>query len=167
MLILRCTKPLLAKLAKHIPSASGESTASTTRLGDWYAKHLNIGRHRLILSTNEETFLSVVVPAKDMPALPARINEAVGHVLRFIGVPELTVENELREMHEVRVGPTASRRVLGYMNDHAYQVEAMVDYGGGTFDLANLAERLSTVPCGTMDFKSPARLARELLGVHE
>lgn len=163
MLILRCTKPLLAKLAKHAPPFTGAETSSTTRLGDWYANHLNIGHHRLILSTNERTFLSVVVPAKDMPALPVRINEAVSHVLSFIGVPEQTVENELREMREVRVGPTASRRVLGYMNDHAYQVEAMVGYGGGPFDLANFAERLSTVPCGTMDFKSPAQLARELL----
>ena len=66
-------------------------------------------------------------------------------------------------MRQVRFAPTASRRVLGYMNDHAYQVEAMVAHDGGTFDLANLADRLSTVLCGTMDFKSPAELTRELL----
>ena len=60
MFTLRCTKKLLTRL-KVKPDL--QPPPSTTKLGDWYADTLNLGRERLVLCVSELTLLPVVVPA--------------------------------------------------------------------------------------------------------
>ena len=56
-------------------------------------------------------------------ACPERLALAVGDMLRAIGVPEVEVIRELRHMVDWRIAKTASRRVLGSMNDFAWMAE--------------------------------------------
>ena len=60
MFTLRGTKKLLARLRMK-PDV--QAPPSPTRLGDWYADTLNLGRERLVLCVSELTLLPVVVPA--------------------------------------------------------------------------------------------------------
>jgi hypothetical protein len=53
---LRCTKKLLTRL-KVKPDP--RPPPSTTKLGDWYADVLNLGRERLVLCVSELTLLPV------------------------------------------------------------------------------------------------------------
>ena len=72
MFTLRCTRRLLERFGE--PAA--DVPAPTTVLGDWYANLLNVGRLRLVLCTSERTLLTVLVPAKDVSALPDQLRIA-------------------------------------------------------------------------------------------
>ncbi len=154
---------MLAKLGKLTPPGVGEEPASTTRLGDWYANRLNLGRTRMILCTSERSLLSVIVPAKDLPGLPGRLADALAYLLDQIGVPDAAITRELREMQWVRFAPTASRRVLGHMNDFAFSVEHRASLGEGPLYMSDLAEQLAGTPCGSMDYARPRDVAADLL----
>src|SRR6266545_8364820 len=126
MYTLRCTRPLLKRLGPLTAPSPGLAPDATTTLGDWYANRLNIGRHRLVLCTNERSLLSVVVPAKDLPQLPQRLAESLAVLLRRIRVPATAITREVREMQWVRFDGTMSRSVLGSMNDFALTAQAFV-----------------------------------------
>ena len=163
MYTLRCTAILLRRLQHLTPVGSGPEPPPTTTLGDWYANRLNIGRHRLILCTNERSLLSVVVSAKDLPQFPARLICAVERLLIRIGVPPAPAWAEIQAMQHVRFGPTRSRSVLGSMNDFVYQVDAEFHQGGEVVHLDGVNLRLSEVPCGPLKYRTPAEVAVELL----
>ena len=163
MFALRCTKPLLAKLGKLTPPGVGAEPEATTALGDWYAHRVNVGRHRLVLCTNALTRLSVVVPAKDLPALPARLVVSVALLLRRLGIPGSRIERELREMAWVRFGPTKDRSVIGTMNDFAWQLEFYLRDGSGSVQLSDVDWRLSECPCGPLKGDRPTERVRAVL----
>lgn len=163
MYTLRCTAVLLRRLQHLTPLGPGPEPASTTALGDWYAKRLNLGRHRLILCTNERSLLSVVVPAKDLVKLPARLITSVGRLFMRIGVPPALAWAELQAMQEVRFRPTRSRSILGSMNDFAIQVDGEFSRGEEVVYLDAVDLRLSEVPCGPLKSANPAEVALALL----
>ncbi len=117
----------------------------------------------MILCTSERSLLSVIVPAKDLPSLPRRIADALAYLLGRIGIPDPAIRREVREMQWVRFAPTASRRVLGHMNDFAFQVEHMASHGDGPLYMSDLAERLAGTPCGSMEYARPVDVAAALL----
>ena len=117
----------------------------------------------MILCTSERSLLSVIVPAKDLPSLPLRLADALAYLLGRIGIPDAAMSRELREMQWVRFAPTASRRVLGHMNDFAFQVEHMASHGEGPLYMSDLAERLADTPCGSMAYARPVDVAADLL----
>jgi hypothetical protein len=163
MYTLRCTAVLLRRLQHLTPAGSGPEPVPTTALGDWYANRLNLGRHRLILCTNERSLLSVVVPAKDLPQLPDRLVTSAGRLFTRIGVPPALAWAELQAMQEVRFGPTRSRSVLGSMNDFVYQVDAEFSEGEDVVYLDEVDLRLSEVPCGPLKYRNPAEVALDLM----
>jgi len=74
---------------------------TTTVLGDWYTNRFNVGRHRLIVATNERTLLTLFIPAKDLPGLPQRLIDELGHLLLALGIGAGAVARELGEMTAV------------------------------------------------------------------
>ena len=163
MYTIRCTKPLLAKLASLTPPGGGSPPPATTSLGDWYANRLNIGRHRLVLCTSEVTLLSVVVPAKDLPLLPVRMVESLTLLLGRIGVTARLVTNELNEMQLVRFDRTTNRSILGSMNSFTADADAFLRMQPAPVYLENLDLRLSDVPCAPLGYASPAERTRSVL----
>ena len=163
MYAIRCTAPLLRRLARLTPPGKGREPHATTVLGDWYANPLNIGRHRLILCTSAQSLLSVVVPAKDLLGLPQRLAESLAFLLSRLAVPTKCINAELAEMSLVRFGPTRSRSVLGSMNDFAWTARAYFQSDRPTIYLDQLDFRLSETPCGPLNYESPAEVALRLL----
>jgi hypothetical protein len=123
-------------------------------LGDWYA-------NLLVLCVSERTLLPVLVPAKDIAGLPTRLAIAVGDMLRAIGVPETEVIRELRQMVDWRIAKTASRQVLGSMNDFAWMAE--VD-PRETMSLLDRALLLAESPCKPIGMQDPRRATVALFG---
>jgi hypothetical protein len=70
----------------------------------------------------------------------------VRKVLEVIGVAEHAVRNEEREMADVAIGRTASKRVLGSMNDFAC-----------TTSLLDVSLRLAETPCSPLEMDTPRR----------
>lgn len=120
MFVFRCTQKLLDRLhAKFDP----EPARADTVLGDWYANLVRVGRVQVVLGVSDRSLLPVVVPAKEGHSLVQRLGEALELTLNAIGVPADDVIAERGAMQRWAVGKTANRRVLGSLNDLAFQLE--------------------------------------------
>lgn len=159
MLTIRCTQKLLRRLEHDTAPPR-----STTRLGDWYANILFSQPEQLILCMSERILLPVVITAKDAPTMGVRLRHALGVVLLRLGVPDTQIREELAEMNDVAFGPTRNRKVLGSHNDFMFRLSAYLEERPSAY-LIDAALWLSDTPCGPIDYESPDRLARELLGV--
>ena len=85
----------------------------------------------------------------------------------MLGVPPDTVSREIAEMQPAAFASAVNRRVLGSMNEFAWQAGAYLDR---TDDSLELARRLSETPMSAVGSKSrlgiPADVARELIEAH-
>jgi hypothetical protein len=109
---LRCT----ARLSKRLgPAMAAAPPAPTTRLGDWYANLVHVGRMQLVLAVSDRTFLPLVLPAAPSAALVPRLCAGIEEMLRALGIAELDVEKERAAMHDVVYAKTANRQVTGVL----------------------------------------------------
>jgi hypothetical protein len=154
---LRCTAKLLKRL-KVSPDRT--PPRSTTKLGDWYANLLYVDRQQLILCVSEVTLLPVLLRARGAEPLAARLPSAVAEVLAALGVPDRAVREETAEMNEVTIAATASRTVLGSMNDFAYLLEG---YWERHATLLDLALQIADSPCSPLNMERPRDVAVERL----
>jgi Domain of unknown function (DUF6933) len=111
--VIRCTQ----KMLKRVGSPTTEPMASTTRLGDWTANLIGVGRLRFVLFVAERTRLPILLPARDLKSIDVPLVDALMHVLLSLNVPALAIRRELAEMHERRFAATNNRSVLGTIND--------------------------------------------------
>ncbi len=145
MLLIRGTKKVLDRLG-GVTAATHER--STTRLGDWYVNVL-FWRPQVALFVSETTLLPVLVPFAPAATLIDRFPIALVAQLQAHEVPRSFTEAELAEMQPRRLAKTASRSLLGVMNEFKYlaEVHAKPD---GEFNLLALSMRLAETPCGPL-----------------
>ena len=143
MLTLRCTARLRRRLG--LPDRL-ETVELTTVLGDWYANLLLWRPRQVVLLVSERSLLPVVVHAKDIDTLVPRFQRAAAEVFEAIGVPGAASARELREMADCAFGATASRRVLGMMNEFAGMADHFI-HAEPDSTLFDLALRLADTPC--------------------
>lgn len=120
MFALRCTQKLLDRI--NLPR-DPEPVPTDTVLGDWYANLVRVGRKQLVLAVSERTLLPVVVPAREGKTLARRVAEAMDPMLSAIGVPTDAANAECQAMQDAVIAKTVSRRVLGSLNDLAFQLQ--------------------------------------------
>ena len=95
---------------------------SDTRLGDWYAKDITLGRRRLVLCVNELSRLAVVLDAAPYASIPERLPAAVGALLEGIVPSREAIERELAAMQMISIAKTNSRSVLGSLNEYEWML---------------------------------------------
>ncbi len=162
MYTLRCTRKLLRRTDE---TPSSEAVTPTTVLGDWYANLLYLRPQQLVLAINERTLLCVLVPAAPAATVAERLRLEVGGLLRDIGVPAAKVAAELAAMEHVAIGATASRAVLGCMNDAVKQLEFYPRGAGGAVDLRAASLHLAENIYSLTEYARPWVKALELFGV--
>lgn len=163
MYTLRCTRSLLERFRRASVDEIASPSPATTMLGDWYANLLNIGRHRLVLCTNEWSLLTVVVTARDLPDLPRRLAESAATLLASLRVPHDRIRREVREMQWIQVARTQNRSVLGSMNDFAFAADVYFRGERESVALAELDRWLAKTPCKPLQYRTPGEVARELM----
>jgi hypothetical protein len=160
VLIVRATKKLLDRIG---PPNLGEGEQSTTLMGQWYATAM-FWKPQVALFVSEPTLLPVLMPLAPAATLLARFPQQVAAVLTAHEIPDLVIDEELRQMRDHRLAKTANRSVVGIMNEFTFLAEA---YRGDTPapDLLALAIRLARTPCGPLYSKhvSPDRELAALL----
>lgn len=108
MLTLRCTKKLLTRM-KVKPDL--QPPPSTTKLGDWYADVLNMGRERLVLCVSQRTLLPVVAPAAGAATdLDAKLARGLRETLEALNVPKAASRDGERQQLDGRDGGPGVRR---------------------------------------------------------
>lgn len=120
MFVLRCTQKPLDRLNA---TPDSDPAPADTVLGDWYANLIRVGRIQVVLAVSERSLLPVVVPARDGRALVQRLCEVLEPMFTAIGVPADDATAECGAMQHWTVGKTANRRVLGSLNDLAFQLQ--------------------------------------------
>lgn len=118
MVVLRRTR----KLARALPVTADASAQSETALGDWYVNQFTVDRRPLLLLVSARALLPILLPARQVRTLPARLPDIVAVRLRRLGVPASVVTAEVAAMTPVATGPTVDRSVVGIMVDYAKSV---------------------------------------------
>lgn len=159
MFTLRCTRKLLRRLGAN---PSSEVVEPSTVLGDWYANLLPLRPQQLVLAMNERSLLCVLVPAAPIGSLGERVRAEVAGLLTDIGVPRGPAAAERAAMESMAIGATASRAVLGCMNDAVFQLSHRRVSGVSLRDLGlQLADNIYSLT----DYQKPRRRVLELFGV--
>ena len=144
MVILRPTR----KLSSLLPATEVIPTSSDTALGDWYVNRVMVDRQPLLLLVSSTSLLPMLIPARNVRGLPARLAALVEARLRRCGLDERTIAAETLAMASVAVGPTVDRSVLGIMVDFAKAVPYHLEPGQwGETTLRIVEERLAATPC--------------------
>ena len=144
MVILRPTR----KLSSLLPATEVIPTSSDTALGDWYVNRVMVDRQPLLLLVSSTSLRPMLIPARNVRGLPARLAALVEARLRRCGLDDRTIAAETLAMASVAVGPTVDRSVLGIMVDFAKAVPYHLEPGQwGETTLRIVEERLAATPC--------------------
>jgi len=125
--VVRCTKKLVTLLGRGVTF-----TEQTPSDDDWYANLLWIDRRKCLLLVHAHTLFPVFrvdVRAGDLRPLEPYVVRAIEEELHAEGLP-LDVLGQL-DADEVHIAKTASRAVLGHMNDMAFHIRYQIDHDGG------------------------------------
>ena len=158
MFRLRCTKKLLKRVASEPEGVQG---VPTNVLGDWYANIIFSKPQYLVVCVSERTLLPVVVPAKDIRGLPQRLCAQLEQLLQLIGISPAAIELELAHMREHQLAPTASKSVLGSLNDSIFQLSWMLSAHRDS-SLLEHAVRLGNIPNKPIGYAFASEATRSL-----
>ena len=159
-MLVRGTKKFLDRVG---PPQPGEH-ATDGLLGDWYANAL-FWRPQTALFVSEQSLVPILLPLAPAATVLARFPAAFARVAGAIGVDRAILDAELATMQTHSLAKTASRQVLGVMNDFAHLAE---DHRLQHDDvsLMDLSLWLAEVPCSPLykSHVSPDRALKALLG---
>jgi hypothetical protein len=158
MFNLHCTQKLRDRLKSEVsPPAPVQHW-----LGSWYATSLP-WRPQMALLVNEQTLLPVLMPLAPATTMVQRIPGEILRVIQALDLSTMQIEAELDSMHVAVVCKTASRSMLGTMNEFCFLAEG---YRGikGMLDPLSLSLTLAKVPCGgKTGYRYPVDLVKQKL----
>lgn len=146
MYTVRGTNKFLERVGRPVVDPPSSSTA----FGDWYANVL-FWRPQVALFVNASTFLPVLMPLAPSTGLVARFPTVMAEVLHTLGVDRSFVASELDKMTDVVLAKTASRQVLGVMNQFTFMAEHTISTGrSDPSDLVGLSVWLANTIVGPL-----------------
>jgi hypothetical protein len=162
MITLRCTRRVLDILNDPINEHLSEPTAA---LGEWYVNLIPVEHLAAYILVNSATLLTILLPAAKLYSLIPALPQRASRLLHRLGVPERLIEEETAQMLEAQIAKTASRSVLGSMNDLTVQVQYMaeIDEYDDIINLDDVEFRLSQIPYKSLGYKFPSEALEELL----
>ncbi len=166
MRILYCTQKLLKELDVQ-PPGPGE-ISSPEGLGNWYANLLRIERRKCLLFTNEKTLYSFLVPAVLKENLRHIEQEFLAHLLlnlKYEGFDQDSLERVSDEYRHLGFSKTASRSVLGSMNDIAYHYEGYIHMEGGIENakMLQINHKINRMPMSAIGYQYSIEVLRKAI----
>lgn len=132
-------------------------------LGDWYVNVL-FWRPQVALFVNAATFVPVLMPLAPSADVVDRFPAAMAELLVTLGIDPRFIESETYEMHSAVLAKTASRQVLGVMNEFVFMAEHTISSGrSDPADLLGLSVWLANTivgPINTDDGSTPVGACR-------
>jgi hypothetical protein len=158
-------RPTLGLAVKMRIKTAATNQQSDTRLGDWYAKDVILGKRRLVLCVSDLSRLAVVLDAAPYASIPERLPPAVGALLERIGPPREAIEREVAAMRTISIAKTNSRSVLGSLNEYEWMLRCRCEseLHAGPADLLMLSLWLSDTVTSALPDLSPGVAAMRLL----
>ena len=162
-MVVRCTGKLLNLLGKRSVSL----VEAPAHEDDWYANLLWLDRRKCLLITHAGTLFSLFVAAvriSDLRPFERRIAGLIAGALLEEGLP-IDALGRL-DPDEVRLAKTASRHVLGVMNQMTLEISWHIDRAGGLWnvDVDELNRHLRrSLHTKDGDYRVPLELVHERL----
>ncbi len=165
MFTVHATKKLLDRVKQPV---SPPVTDAAPRLGNWYATAILWKPQQIALLVNERTLLPVFMPLAPASALMRRFPDHLARILETLGVPDDVIADEVALMVKGSYAKTASRSLLGSMNDFV-RLAGYYRADGRAENLLTLSSDMAQTPCGPLfeTFTYPDRAVRTLLGRRE
>ena len=158
-MVVRGTKRFLDRVGSPVTYDVSPSGV----LGDWYANVLR-WRRPVALFVNERTLFPVALALAPAASVVTRLPSAFAELARTIGVSASALDREVASMQEAVLAKTASRSVVGVMNEFGRLAD---DYRQrhAAVDLLELSRWLAQVPCSPLydSHLSPDRALTSLL----
>lgn len=132
-MVVRCTKRLLDLLGAAVIPAERPPDHD-----DWYANLLWIDRRKCLLVVHAGTLFPVFradIRVDQLRPLGLYVVRAIAEELHAEGLPPAALG--LLDAEDVHVARTASRSVLGFMNEMAFHVRHQIELEGG-LDLCDI-----------------------------
>jgi len=120
---VRGTKKFLDRVGRP---AADPLPSSSTVLGDWYGNVL-FWRPQVAVFVNATTFMPVLMPLAPSTSVLARFPAAMAEVFAKLGIDPRFVASETSAMQSAVLAKTASRQVLGVMNEFVFMAEHAID----------------------------------------
>jgi len=138
VLIVRATKKLAERLGGFTPASAD---VDQPRLGEWYATVM-FWRPQVALFVSATTLLPVFVPLAPATTVVPRLPAELAVVLLRHGASDAFIDAETSKMSESLCLPTASRSMVGVVNEYVRLAEHSNARRRGTPDLARLSDWL-------------------------
>lgn len=138
---IHATKKLLDRVKQPVV----DPLDAATELGNWYATAL-FWKPQVALLVNERTLLPVFMPLAPATTLAQRFPDELRRVLDAHGIDPHFVDHEVRSMGEGHYAKTASRSLLGVMNEFTFLGNVHREDHGADDDLVALSVRLAETP---------------------
>jgi len=128
MRLLHCTRKLLKEL--DVPLVEPDKIPQPTEgLGHWYANLLRIDKRKCLLFTNEKSLYTFLIP-KVLNANLKNIEEEflinLSYNLQGEGFGIEVISRVMQEYQEIGFAKTVSKKVLGSMNQLAFEYEVFI-----------------------------------------
>ena len=147
---MRATKKLAQRLGGFAPAPT---EPDLPQLGEWYATVI-FWRPQVALFVSETTLLPVFVPLAPATTVLRRLPAELANVLHRNDVPDAFIDAEMSKMSASICLPTASRSMVGVVNEYVRLAEHAHAQSGGTPDLAGLSDWLAQTPMGPLSKRS-------------
>ncbi|MBZ0221165.1 MAG: hypothetical protein K8I01_12135 [Candidatus Methylomirabilis sp.] len=166
MRILYSTQKLLKEL--NVSFSDPGEVSSSEGLGNWYANLLRIERRKCLLFTNEKSLYSFLVPAVLKENLKHIEQEFLVHLmlnLKYEGFGPKVLEKVSAEYRQIGFSKTASRSVLGSMNDIAYHYEVYIHMDGGIENakILQINHKINRMPMSAIGYKYSIEALRKVV----
>ncbi|WP_208027471.1 DUF6933 domain-containing protein [Rhabdothermincola sediminis] len=158
---IHATKKLLDRVKQPV----GDPVQPATELVNWYATAL-FWKPQVALLVNERTLLPVFMPLAPATTLARRFPGELRRVLDAHGIDPRFVDHEIRSMGEGHYAKTASRSLLGVMNEFTFLGKVHREDHGAEDDLVALSVRLAETPMSPL-YKSHISPDHELKALVE
>ena len=133
------------KLLDRVKQSPRDPVEPATELGNWYATAV-FWKPQVALLVNERTLLPVFMLLAPAATLAVRFPVELRRVLDAHGIDPRFVDHEIRSMGQGHYAKTASRSLLGVMNEFTFLGNAHREDHGTDDDLVALSVRLAETP---------------------
>ena len=160
---LRCTQKLLK--AGGLQLTDSHSTESDSSL-DWYVNLLWIERKKCLLFSGATTLYAFLVPdvkKAHIQKLDIVFRDEFAENLQYEGYDETLIAQTLSKYSDLAIGRATDRKVLGSMNDYAFQFKFLIERAGGLeqSDILLFNHQVSDSPMSAIGYSDGLRELRK------
>lgn len=170
MLTFKCTQKVRDYLSLAPDELTDYEVNSDSVLGDWYVNLIVIDRRKCLLFMNDRTLLSFLATGfKKSEGLKHDVYEVfIHHLFNLYKLLELPLDGLNKVMDdyvEYGYSKTASKKLLGNMNDLAYLYQQTIAYNGGIAkcDLSKIIWLMNHTPQANLNHQYSVDVAKALL----